>query len=83
MKLAEALLIRKNLQGRLEELHQRILRNCLVQEGESPAEDPMQLLTEHEDACNDLVALVGKINEANLRNGVGDYANVADALFKK
>ena len=43
----------------------------------------MQLLTEHEDACNDLVALVGKINEANLRNGVGDYANVADALFKK
>jgi hypothetical protein len=43
MKLAEALILRADLQKRIEQLKQRILNNVMVQEGDEPAEDPSQL----------------------------------------
>jgi hypothetical protein len=46
MKLAEALILRADLQKRIEQLKQRILNNVMVQEGDEPAEDPSQLLRE-------------------------------------
>ena len=46
MKLAEALQERSDINKRISELRRR-LENCLlVQEGEEPAEDPMDLLNE-------------------------------------
>ena len=44
MKLAEALLLRADLQKRIEQIESRLLRNAKVQEGETPAEDPQALL---------------------------------------
>lgn len=46
MKLANALSLRSELQTRIRQLESRLDNNALVQEGESPAEDPMELLRE-------------------------------------
>ena len=46
MKLAEALQERADLNRRIEQLRARLENNALVQEGESPAEDPSELLAE-------------------------------------
>ena len=44
MKLAEALLLRADMQRKLESLRERIGRNTVTQEGEKPSEDPNALL---------------------------------------
>ena len=48
MKVAEALALRADLQRRLEQLKQRLVKNARVQEGDQPAELPDQLQTEFE-----------------------------------
>ena len=65
MKLAEALILRKDLQTRMEELRERLTTNALVQEGEQPAEDPQQLLTELGQVSTQLEELIGHINLTN------------------
>ena len=65
MKLAEALIMRADLQTRLEQLRQRLAANARVQEGESPAEDPMELLAEMNTAADQLEALISRINLTN------------------
>ena len=65
MKLAEALLSRKDLQTRQEELRARLVRNAKVQEGEQPAEDPAQLLAELDQVTAQLETLVTRINLTN------------------
>lgn len=47
MKLAEALILRKDLQTRLVRIQERLNANVLVQEGDRPSEDPTELITKH------------------------------------
>jgi len=42
MKLAEALLERKELKTKIENLRARAVQNALVQEGDTPAEVPVE-----------------------------------------
>ncbi len=65
MKLAEALILRTDLQTRLENLRYRLSLNALVQEGEKPAEDPAQLLEELNRSCDELEELISRINLTN------------------
>lgn len=65
MKLAEALLLRADLQKRIEQIESRLLRNAKVQEGETPAEDPQALLAELSDLVRQLETLMRLINETN------------------
>ena len=51
MKLANALSQRSELQTRIRQLEDRLNNNALVQEGERPAEDPMELLKELDGDC--------------------------------
>ena len=46
MKLAEALIIRSDLQQKLYSLQSRLSKNTTVQEGNEPTEDPNLLLKE-------------------------------------
>ena len=46
MKLSEALILRKDIQSRLDEMENRLCACTLTQEGESPTEDPAALLAE-------------------------------------
>ena len=65
MKLAEALILRKDLQTRLEQLRERLTTNALVQEGEHPAEDPKKLLEELAQITTQLEDLIARINLTN------------------
>ena len=40
MKLSEALVLRADIQKRIEQLRERLKTSALVQEGERPPEDP-------------------------------------------
>ena len=65
MKLAEALQERADINKKISELRRR-LENCLlVQEGEEPAEDPVVLLKELDNATERLEKLMASINETN------------------
>jgi hypothetical protein len=46
MKLAGALLLRGDMQKKLASLRERVAQNAVVQDGETPHEDPNQLLEE-------------------------------------
>ena len=65
MKLAEALILRGDLQKRLEQLRQRLSDNALTQEGEKPAEDPRDLLKELSEGTAQLETLIARINLTN------------------
>ena len=67
MKLAEALQERADLNRRIQQLQQRLTNNALVQEGERPAEDPMELLKELDGDVGELERLIARINLTNCR----------------
>jgi len=70
MKLAEALQERSDINKRISELKRR-LENCLlVQEGEEPAEDPLDLLNELDYSTDRLETLTASINETNCNTRV-------------
>lgn len=65
MLLAEALQNRADLQKRIEQLNDRIEANVLVQEGETPPENPEKLICEAEECYRRLETLMVRINNAN------------------
>ncbi len=71
MKLAEALQERADLNTRIAQLRSRIENNVLVQEGEKPAEDPTELLSEHDVCAARLNELIMRINLTNCCTVVG------------
>ena len=73
MKLAEALQERADLNRRIEQLRDRLENNALVQEGETPAEDPAELLAELDRCVDSLEELMGRINLTNSRTRAGEY----------
>ena len=88
MKLAEALMIRADLQKRIAQLNERLITNAKVQEGDAPAENPEALLKELSDHISQLESLVTKINLTNCRELPGGGTITAliskrDALMKK
>ena len=72
MKLAEALQERADINRRIEQLRVRLERNATVQEGEKPAEDPAELISEV-DTCaarlEELMARINKTNSTAVQNG--------------
>ena len=65
MKLAEALLLRSDLQTKLASLQQRINNNVLVQEGDQPSEDPYLLIKEAFIVNKELHELIQRIHATN------------------
>lgn len=86
MKLAEALQERADLNRRIDQLKSRLSANALVQEGESPAEDPTELLQELETCTARLESMIAQINRTNCSTTVNgktltDLLARKDALF--
>ena len=65
MKLASALTERSDLQRRIAEISKRLANNAKVQEGDSPAENPAELLQELDGCLARLEELVTRINLTN------------------
>jgi len=80
MKLAEALIERAELQKENVMLLGRIKDNTMVQEGDSPAEEPNELIAQYEKNMERFLWLVQKINETNSKTTFGDGMNIADAI---
>jgi hypothetical protein len=82
VKLAEALADRAAASRRVEQLRTRIVSHARYQEGESPAEDPQQLLTEVGETLDELESLIRRINLTNATVAVGD-GTLTDALARR
>ena len=65
MKLSEALIIRSDLQKRLEQIRSRLVANAKVQEGDKTVENPVEILAELNQTLKDLCEIVKKINLTN------------------
>ena len=83
MKIAEALVLRADIQKKLASLRQRIGNNSVVQEGSEPHEDPNQLLKEAFGVMKELRGLVGKINAANAAKTLPDGRTLTEAIAQR
>lgn len=83
MKLAEALHLRADLQKRIQQLGVRLNNNAKVQEGDTPAEDPMVLLSELENNTNELANLITAINRTNCAAVSADGVSLTEMIAKK
>ena len=82
MKLAEALILRADIQKRIAQLKTRLNNNAKVQENEEPAENPELLLTELENLISQLNDLIVKINRTNTLSKV-DGISLVELIAKK
>jgi hypothetical protein len=80
MKLAEALLLRADLQKKIASLRERIVANAVVQEGDKPHEDPTTLMKEAFGVIEQLENLVSRINVTNLRTNLPDKRTMTAAI---
>lgn len=83
MKLAEALVLRADLQKRAEQLRERLKLSCLIQEGDQPPEDPQVLLAELNRVLNELTSLIARINRTNTETRLQDGQSLTDALAQR
>jgi hypothetical protein len=83
MKMAEALALRADLQKRLEQLKQRLVKNARIQEGDKPEEDPAELQSELEKSARELTLLIQRINRTNAASSFGAAGTLADALAER
>jgi len=83
MKLANALSQRSELQTRIRQLEGRLNNNALVQEGEQPAEDPLELIRELEGDYARLEKLVACINRTNNSTRTEGGDTLSDLLARR
>ena len=83
MKLAQALIERADLQRKLAQLGARLQQNAQYQEGEAPAEDPQDLLTDYRRSAAALTRLIVAINRANHNVTLADGTTMLAALAER
>ena len=82
MKLAQALILRADIQKRLEQLKGRLLDNAKIQENERPSEDPKLLLKELDRLSDELFRLILAINLTN-SSAKFEGASLTEMIAKK
>ena len=82
MKLAEALNLRADLQKRIANLRERLIKNAKVQEGDTPSEDPNMLLNELNDNIIELENIIKLINKTNSCTYI-DNESISDIIAKR
>ena len=81
--MANALSLRSEIQTRIQQLESRLNNNALVQEGEEPAEDPMELLRELKADYTRLEELISAINRTNNSTKLEDGTSLSDLLARR
>ena len=82
MKLATALSERADIQRRISELSVRLNNNAKVQEGETPAENPQELLKELDACFLRLEELIARINKTNNETKAGGRS-ITDLIARR
>ena len=83
MKLAEALILRADSQKRIGQLKSRLSTNAKVQEGDSPAETPQDLIAELGRVSTELLDLIKRINRTNSATAFAGTTMISDALAER
>lgn len=83
MRLGQALARRAELQSRLSELRERLEVSTLVQEGDSPPEDPTELIEELDQVADELEQLIASINRTNTETELQPGTTLTDALARR
>ncbi len=83
MKLAEALILRADSQKRIGQLKSRLNSNAKVQEGDTPAETPQDLIAELGRVSNELLDLIKRINRTNSATAFAGATTISDALAER
>ncbi len=83
MKLAEALVLRADLQRRIAQMRTRLQQSALIQEGERPPEQPQNLLIELDQLLDQLGVLIARINRTNMQTAFTDGQTLTDALARR
>jgi hypothetical protein len=83
MKLAEALMERKAVKTKIEELKKRIYQNSRMQEGDTAIESPISLIEELQKEIVSLEDLIIRINQTNNTVQVSDGMTLMEAIVKK
>lgn len=82
MLLAEALARRAEAQDRLNSITQRLTQGALIQEGDTPVEDPAELLAEAARLLQEIETLVRRINHTNSQTPF-EGATLTDAIARR
>lgn len=83
MKLAEALIIRADIQKRIEQLKKRLGNVVKIQEGDTPAEDPFLLIKEISDLYLNLENIIKQINKTNSLIKLDNEKTIAEVLAER
>lgn len=83
MKLAEGLMIRADSQKRIQQLRERFARSAKIQEGETPPEDPQELLAELQRVLEQFTSMVKRINRTNAATEFESGKTLTDALAER
>lgn len=83
MKLAEALILRSDMQKKYQLLVNRIEINLKGQEGESPSENPEALIRELEKLVKARTGLIQKINHTNQVTKLKSKLLLSEAIAKR
>ncbi len=83
MKLAEALMERKDIKARMEALKKRLYGNAKTEEGATPPEPPGELLASLLDEVAAFEQLVARINRTNASAHFADGGSLVLALIQK
>jgi len=82
MKLAEALVMRADIQRKISEISTRLYNNAKVQEGDTPSEDPYELIEELNSNIQQLNFLIKSINYTNCVTVI-DGVSLTDMIADK
>ena len=83
MRLAEALIERKNIKNNIDNLRKRLEKVAKVQEGDSPSEDPIELLRAIEANLGELESIIVKINKTNLSATLQDNKTLMEGIARR
>lgn len=83
MKLAEALILRSDIQKKIQELRFRLRNVIKIQEGEEAAENPSDLFRELNGVLEQFESLVQKINKTNSQTEYEQGMTITDALARR
>ena len=83
MKLAEALLLRVDLQKRLRQIEGRLVKNAKMQGDDPPSEQPNDLLIEFDECNRQWEELIQRINKTNSFTKIDSEISIADLITKR
>ena len=83
MFIAEALIVRKELKTRLADLKTRLNAVLVIQEGDTPVEDPLALLASLDQTLDEYRRLIISIHLSNLRASLPDGRSLTQAIVER